>query len=98
MTLRKVSARRARENRTRAKVLKIVSERQDYRCARCGSSAPLDGHEILRRSQCRSAITNPDLIVGLCRNCHEWVTANPQAAHDTGWSIWSWEYGKDQEQ
>src|SRR6185437_2648910 len=97
MTLRRVSAKRARENRERKRVLREVFDRQDGRCARCATTGPLDGHELLRRSQHRAGITDADLIVGLCRRCHDWVTRNPQAAHDAGWAMWSWEYERGRE-
>jgi len=77
-------------------VLAVVFERQNHLCARCYRHLPLDGHELVRRSQHRAALTDPDLIVGLCRGCHTYVTENPQAAHDEGWSIWGWEYRRNQ--
>jgi 5-methylcytosine-specific restriction endonuclease McrA len=59
-------------------------------CERCGQPAS-DVHEIIRRSQAKDAALRPELYVALCRACHEWATVNPEAAHEAGYVLWSWE-------
>lgn len=59
-------------------------------CARCYWSRAVDLHELKNRSQ-GGDLLDPDQIVTLCRQCHQWVTENPKAAHDTGWTFWSHE-------
>lgn len=59
-------------------------------CARCYWDRSVDLHELKNRSQ-GGDLLDPEGIVTLCRRCHEWVTTHPQAAHDTGFTKWSWE-------
>ena len=39
----------------------------------------------------RECWLDPELCRAGCRECHDFVTRNPQAAHDLGLALWSWE-------
>lgn len=94
--LNPVSTKRRRENRIRTEVLRPMREEQVW-CARCGKTGVgLDAHEVVRRSQYRGGVTDETVIVLLCRECHDWVGANPEAAHAAGWTIWGWEHRQQQ--
>ena len=81
-----VSAKRARENRTRAAALKPLREAQDW-CSMCGrTGVGLDAHELLSRGR-GGSITDLSNIVLLCRLDHQWVTENPAAAEAAGWAL-----------
>ena len=89
--LRSVSKSRAAENRRRAVVTAELRAGQPW-CSRCGvATFELDVHEVTRRSQYRAGVTDTAVQVLLCRDCHRFVTENPQAGHDEGWVRWSWE-------
>jgi hypothetical protein len=53
-------------------------------CVRCHRERSIDPHEIRRRSQGGSML-DEKIIVMICRRCHEWIHANPLAAHESGW-------------
>jgi 5-methylcytosine-specific restriction endonuclease McrA len=81
--------------RTKAKGKQRKALREDFLvaypyCERCGGVAT-DVHEVIRRSQAKDAELRWDLFVALCRRCHSWATDNPQAGHDAGYVLWSWE-------
>lgn len=59
-------------------------------CERCHAARSVDCHERLRRSQGGDVLDASDIRC-LCRACHDWIGLNPQAAHDEGWTRWSWE-------
>jgi hypothetical protein len=84
----KALAARPARDACRAEVL----ARNAGRCVRCNACPATEVHE-LHRGQLR-AVTylNPSLCLGLCRDCHSWITTHPQAAHADGFAKWSWEY------
>lgn len=94
--LKPMSARRAGEVDERRGVREAVIHR-DRSCraiergvpGACGG--PLDVHEILPRSADASGYLDPANCILLCRRHHEWVGANPSAAHDVGLHRYSWE-------
>ena len=49
-----------------------------------------DLHERLRRSQGGDILDGDDILC-VCRNCHRWITENPQAAVEMGHARWSWQ-------
>lgn len=59
-------------------------------CQRCGKRRPDDIHEVKPRGR-GGSITDPDNLVAVCRNCHEWITRNPAQAHTEGWLKHSWD-------
>ena len=59
-------------------------------CARCYWNRSVDLHELKNRSQ-GGDFLDPEQIVTLCRECHDWVTTHPTEAHETGWTFWSYE-------
>jgi hypothetical protein len=90
--IKPVSDKRARLNRQRTEVLRPIREAQQW-CARCGrTGCGLDAHELVRRSQYAAGVIDENVIVLLCRDCHDWVTVNPEAAHAAGWTLWGWEH------
>lgn len=79
-----VSAKRAKEQRQRSKVLAEVFG-DSPPCARCGAPAD-DAHELLSRAR-GGSIVDPQNIAPLCRSCHRWVTVNPRQAETEGWAL-----------
>jgi len=59
-------------------------------CERCQAARSTDVHEPRMRSR-GADITDPEQCVCLCRDCHDWVHANPAAATAEGWLIPSWD-------
>ena len=59
-------------------------------CERCSAARSTDIHEVLSRAR-GGSILDPTNLVALCRPCHSWITVNPAAAHEEGWSKHSWE-------
>ncbi len=86
--------RRARLN-LRRQTRNHVLQRDQYVCqarhAPGDCAGVLDVHEKIRRSQWAAGIYDVDNCVTVCRRHHEWITGNPQAAHDLGLVLWSWE-------
>ena len=50
-----------------------------------------DVHELKRGKARRECYLVPERCIGLCRPCHDWVTANPEQAVELGLAKWSWE-------
>ena len=91
--LRQVSKRRRAENVVRRQVLaELVAARGPWCEAKLHGCSGLadDGHERKRRSQGGDPL-NPDEIVLLCRPCHRFASEFPEAAHELGLVVWSWE-------
>ena len=90
------SARTKRDEPARAECREIVLARdrvcrgQRLTPVRCAGVAT-DVHELKRGSARRSVYLDPDMCIGLCRPCHDWVTANPNAACELGLALKSWE-------
>jgi hypothetical protein len=101
--LKPMSAKRRKEVTTRAKVRVEVLARDPYCMARdkhlvwpsgkvtvcLGRSSQV--HELMRGKMRADCYLNPDMCLGLCSECHSFVTLNPNAAHDLGLALWSWE-------
>ena len=83
-----MSAKKRAELAKRKKLRKHLT-RDDQRGTRCQANLSVctkvatDMHEILRRSQGGSA-TDPDNILLVCRECHRWITDNPDEAIELG--------------
>ncbi len=45
----------------------------------------VDVHELVRRGQGGSTV-DEDNVVALCRECHDWIGANPRLATEQGWA------------
>ena len=87
--IRSVSAKRARENAQRRRVIAEVTLRRNiceagtliatadsgHRCQRGG----VDIHEPLTRAR-GGSITDPENMVVVCRACHNWIHHNPALA------------------
>jgi len=87
--IRRVSKKRAAENRLRKKILVHVRETQTW-CSKCGAATrELDAHELLSRAR-GGSIVDLDNIVLLCRPCHDYVTNHPRKAAEEGWALSQW--------
>ena len=87
--LRARSKKRASQMVQRRKLVAELLERFPW-CARCYWNRSVDLHELKNRSQ-GGDFLDPEQIVTLCRECHQWVTENPAKAHEAGWTFWSFE-------
>lgn len=58
-------------------------------CARCGQSAELELHH--RKLRSRGGDDSEANLVGICRDCHGWIHANPAEATARGWMVSSWD-------
>lgn len=82
--------RKAQQGERRA-VRRAVLERDPIcRYPECTAEST-DAHEIHRGSMRAMTYLDIEQIKGLCRQHHDYVTGNPQAAHDLGLALWSWE-------
>lgn len=82
--IKPVSSKRARENRQRAAMLREKYGPAPVLCERCRQAEATDPHEIVPRSKLGS-ITDPENVRAICRDCHIWIHANPEAAKAEGW-------------
>lgn len=87
--LRRMSKKRQRMAPLRRALVAQLLETYPW-CQRCFVKRAVDCHELKNRSQGGDPL-DPTGIATLCRPCHTWVTDNPKAAHDEGWTRWSWE-------
>lgn len=92
--IKPVSAKRARENRQRAKLRLRMIETHGVSC-QAGILGVCDGrwtdmHERLSRAR-GGSVTDPDNIVLLCRPCHRLITEHPAWAEANGWALHSWD-------
>jgi 5-methylcytosine-specific restriction endonuclease McrA len=99
--IRRVSAKRAKENWQRRKIVDAVWIERPV-CARpgCGQWAD-DVHEPLTRAR-GGSITDRDNMVPLCRGCHDEITFRPEKselgwAYDLGLLVHSWDADRDRE-
>lgn len=94
--MRRVSAKRAAENELRRDAIMAVNLRSRGWCETCpiivaggyppphrGDHRSNDGHEPQMRSR-GGPITDPDLILGACRESHDWIHAHPIEATALG--------------
>jgi hypothetical protein len=82
--VRAASARRARENRVRARLRpQVVGGPCAAQLEGCGGVAT-DWHERLSRAR-GGSVTSLENAVGLCRPCHAYITEHPAWALDAGW-------------
>lgn len=84
--VRRVSKKRARENRLRRKAVDEKygdSPACEVLAEGCTGRA-VDVHEPLTRAR-GGSIVDPDNMVAVCRVCHDWIHANPVEATELGW-------------
>jgi hypothetical protein len=104
--IRKVSKKRAKEDRERAKLLEArFGPRRWWRCevrdrpvmmAELGACRGLvHGHEVVKSSQMKDARLDMDNIKLLCDFHNGWVEDNPVRAHELGLMKHNWEGGDD---
>lgn len=77
-----------------AATVKIVRERDDWRCARCAGWGPLSTQHRVARGMGGTrwpGINLPSNLLTLCGSgttmCHGWVEAHPAWAEAHGWSV-----------
>jgi hypothetical protein len=88
--LRPVSARRARENRQRRKMIRaLYPERPLCVVPWCFQWAD-DGHEPLTRAR-GGSITDPGNVVPVCRRHNEELTLEPSWGYELGLLVHSWD-------
>ena len=89
----KVSAKRRRLNRDRAKFVadvlarrtvcegghRIVTVDDRHRC----DGRPVDVHEVVTRAR-GGSIVDESNVIALCRACHDWIHTHPLAATTVG--------------
>lgn len=80
-----------------AATVKIVRERDDWRCARCAGWGPLSTQHRVARGMGGTrwpGINLPSNLLTLCGSgttqCHGWVEAHPTWAEAHGWSVPRW--------
>ena len=92
------SAKRAGQRAARQKLVAEVLERDGWECqadhdqmpgAVCGGQ--LDVHEVIPRSAWALGYLVASNCVTVSRRCHEWISANPEAAHTLGLHGHSWD-------
>lgn len=90
--LRRVSKKRAAENRLRSKVAHATFGETPM-CARPGCTRPArDCHEPLTRAR-GGSITDPENMVPLCGPCHTEIQLGPAWAYELGLMRHSWDGG-----
>jgi len=87
--IRPVSRKRIFDGPARDECRRIVLSRDPMCRADCGRPS-CDVHELGRGAYRPSCWLNPELCIGLCRECHRWVTDHPLAAQDRGLALPGW--------
>lgn len=82
--MRAVSKKRAKQLRERRRIVERMKAAGPVICQRCGRLAD-DLHERLSRAR-GGSITDPDNLIPLCREDHDWVTTHPVEAEREGFS------------
>lgn len=86
--LRSMSRMKALERDARRRCMEIVV-RRDRICRAAGivrdigCNGPLDGHEPLPRSRGGDP-TDPEQVILVCRQHHDWIHAHPEASYGYG--------------
>jgi hypothetical protein len=87
--VRPVSKKRSAQQDARAECRRIVLGRDRMCRGDCGRPAT-EVHELGRGAYRQSCWLNPELCLGLCRECHQWVTEHPLEAQDRGLALPGW--------
>ena len=64
---------------------KIIKERSNGLCEKCGQQRGTEAHHRKNRSQ--GGTWEPTNILLLCHGCHAWITTHPALATDAGWAV-----------
>lgn len=94
--IRPISKKRQDQAEARAECRRIVLER-DRTCRGLHSTpvrcqvVPSEVHELGRGSYRETCWLDPELCIGLCRPCHQWVTEHPHDAVEAGLAMWGWQ-------
>jgi len=91
----------ARRTDAPAETVRLVRERDDWRCARCAGWGPLSTQHRVARGMGGTrwlGINLPSNLLTLCGSgttgCHGWVESHPEWAQAHGWSVSV--HGRDQ--
>jgi len=87
--VRQVSRKRASQAGARTQCRNTVLTRDRFCRADCGRPAS-EVHELGRGAYRLSCWLDPELCIGLCRQCHQWVTEHPAAAQGRGLALPGW--------
>ena len=87
--IRPVSKKRAAQSSERDECRRTVLARDRLCRAGCGRPS-CDVHELGRGAYRSSCWLNPDLCLGMCRECHRWVTDHPTEAQERGLALPGW--------
>lgn len=82
--LKPVSRKQVRRNARWAKVRVQALVRDRGLCQRCGAEAT-DVHH--RQGRVGDRMFRLDLLVSVCRACHDWIELNRQLAYAQGWLV-----------
>jgi hypothetical protein len=91
-----VSTKRAALAQQRAACRQAVLAR-DRHCRGLGLTpvncdvVPSEVHELGRGAYRASCFLEPELCLGLCRPCHQWVTEHPRDAQELGLALPGWQ-------
>lgn len=94
--MRPVSKKRAAQASARAACRATVLARDRHCRGRnitpvvCGV-VPSEVHELGRGAYRSSCWLVPDLCLGMCRPCHQWVTEHPTLAQECGLALAGWQ-------
>lgn len=67
---------------------RIVYERSQHSCERCGDFRASEWHH--RRNRSQAGQWQPANGLHLCSPCHQWITAHPAESYEQGWLVPSW--------
>ena len=73
---------------TRARFFIALAERQGSwlaRCEVCGDRPAAEVHHM--RGRLGDLMVDSRYFLGVCRRCHDKITANPALAYEMGWSV-----------
>lgn len=60
-----------------------LDEVREGNCVRCGRWGRLDPHHRVKRRYDKK----DNSVVWVCRECHEWIEANPKLARESGYNL-----------
>lgn len=81
--MRKVSKKRAEQNRAYKKVRDQFMESNPF-CERCGNFSTDNHHKNGRNGE---RLLDVDYFMSVCRSCHIYIHENPKESREKGWLI-----------
>lgn len=68
---------------------RLVKQRDNYRCQRCGTGKSLTVHHIKPQSTHPELAKDPENMITLCRQCHNLEHRTPKIKNKRPWSFTS---------